>query len=147
MIIENGIKQMRMGWKNSFIKGVILNDDTILQNMQCRLDAEIPTVEELDKIDKKNMTRKEDEIFGEFEKKECEIKEITDMLWLVYEDCYGIKNNDLYTKANNYDRLERYLINIHTLLYSRQQEMEKFINEVYAERKGRRGMIYGHTSK
>lgn len=58
------------------------------------------------------------------------------MLWLVYEDYYGIKENDIYTKANNYDRLERYLINIHSLLRSRQQEMARFIDDVYAERKG-----------
>ena len=60
------------------------------------------------------------------------------MLWLVYEDYYATKEKDLYVKANNYDRLERYLINIHSLLYSRQQEMEQFIDDVYAERKGRR---------
>lgn len=44
----------------------------------------------------------------------------------------------IYTKANNYDRLERYLINIHSLLYSRLQEMNKFIDDVYLERKGRK---------
>lgn len=135
---ENGIKSIRMGWKNSFIKGVILSDDTIIQNMQCSLDAEIPTDEELNKIDKENMKNKENNAFMEFERKECEINEITDMLWLVYEDYYGIKNSDLYTKANNYDRLERYLINIHSLLYSRQQEMKKFIEDVYIERKAKK---------
>lgn len=135
MIIENGIKHIRMGWKNDFIKGVILSDGTILQNMQCKLDAKIPTDEELNKIDKENMKNKQDNAFLEFERKECEIEEITDMLWLVYEDYYGIKNSDLYTKANNYDRLERYLINIHSLLYSRQQEMKKFIEDVYTEKK------------
>ena len=54
MINESGIKNIRMGWKNSFIKGVILSDDTIIQNMQCRLDAKIPTDDELEKIDKDN---------------------------------------------------------------------------------------------
>ena len=58
------------------------------------------------------------------------------MLWLVYEDYYGIKENDIYTKANNYDRLERYLINIHSLLSLRKEEMTKFIDDVYAERRG-----------
>lgn len=136
MIIENGIKHIRMGWKNSFIKGVILNDDTVLQNMQCSLSAKIPTDEELDKINKENMESKEEKVFDEFQTKECEIEEIVDMLWLVYEDYYGIKENDLYTKANNYDRLERYLINIHSLLSLRKQEMTKFIDDVYAERRG-----------
>ena len=136
MINENGIKNIRMGWKNSFVKGVILNYDSIIQNMQCNLSAKIPTDEELNKIDKENMNRKEEKIFDEFARKECEIEEITDMLWLVYEDYYGIKENDIYTKANNYDRLERYLINIHSLLRSRQQEMARFIDDVYAERKG-----------
>lgn len=137
MTIENGVKHIRMGWKNSFIKGVILSDDTIIQNMQCILKAKIPTNEELDKIDKENMQRKEEKIFDEYQRKECEIKEILDMLWLVYEDYYGKTEKDLYTKADNYDRLGRYLINIHSLLYSKQHEMEKFIDEVYAERKGR----------
>lgn len=136
MIIKNGIKHIRMGWKNSFIKGVILNDDTILQNMQCSLSAKIPTDEELDKIDKENMESKQEKVFDEFQTKECEIEEIVDMLWLVYEDYYGIKENDIYTKANNYDRLERYLINIHSLLSLRKEEMTKFIDDVYAERRG-----------
>ena len=135
MINENGIKHIRMGWKNGFIKGVILNDDTIIQNMQYSLNAKIPTDEELDKIDKENMESKEGKVFDEFQRKECEFEEITDMLWLVYEDYYATKEKDLYVKANNYDRLERYLINIHSLLYSRQQEMAKFIDDVYAERK------------
>lgn len=136
MIIENGIKHIRMGWKNSFVKGVILNDDTVLQNIQCSLSAKIPTDEELDKINKENMESKEEKVFDEFQTKECEIEEIIDMLWLVYEDYYGIKENDIYTKANNYDRLERYLINIHSLLSLRKQEMTNFIDDVYAERRG-----------
>ena len=49
------------------------------------------------------------------------------------------KRNDLHTKANNYDRLERYLINIHSLLCSKKQEMTNFIDDVYAERKGKVG--------
>ena len=136
MVNENGIKNIRMGWKNSFIKGVILSDDTIIQNMQCRLDAKTPTDDELEKIDKDNMQNIEEKVFDEFQQKECELEKITDMLWLVYEDYYGVKENDLHTKANNYDRLERYLINIHSLLRSRQQEMARFIDDVYAERKG-----------
>lgn len=138
MIIKNGIKHIRMGWKNSFVKAVVLNDDTIIQNIQCSLGAKIPTDEELDKIDKDNMKSKEEKVFDEFQTKECELEEITDMLWLVYENYYAIKENDLYTKANNYDRLERYLINIHSLLQLRQQEMSKFIDDVYAERKGKK---------
>lgn len=139
MIVENGTKHIRMGWKNSFIKGVILSDDTIIQNVQCRLNAKIPTDEELEKIDQENRRCKEEEIFNKFQETECELEEIVDMLWLIYEDYYAIKENDLYTKANNYDRLERYLINIHSLLKTRQLEMEKFIDEVYAERNGKEG--------
>lgn len=135
MIIENGIKHIRMGWKNSFIKGIILSDNTIIQNMQCKLDAKIPSDDELEKINKENMGSKEEKVFDEFLRKEYELEEITDMLWLVYEDYYSLQKNDLYTKANNYDRLGRYLINIYSLLSSRQQEMEKFIDDVYAERK------------
>lgn len=77
----------------------------------------------------------ENNIFSEFERKECELREITDMLWLVYEDYYGLRKDDLYTKANYYDRLERYLINIHSLLRIRQEEMEDIINQVYEEKK------------
>lgn len=137
MIIENGTKNIRMGWKNSFIKKIILNDGAEIENMQCNLSATLPTDEELDKIDKYNLEDKEKKVFDEFQRKECEFEEITDMLWLIYEDYYGIKTKDLYEKANNFERLERYLINIHSLLYLRKQEMTKFIDEVYAERKGR----------
>ena len=80
----------------------------------------------------------EKEIFSKFEQKKCELQEITDMLWLVYEDYYTIKENSLYTKADNYDRLGRYLINIHSLLYTRHKEMEEIVNEVYAERKAKK---------
>lgn len=132
---ENGIKNIRMGYKNNFIKGVILSDDSIIQNMQCDINAKIPTDEELDKIDKENSKRKQDECFLEFERKEIEIEEITDMLWLVYEDYCEMKNSDLYTKADNYDRLSRYLINIFSLLHLRQTEMKKFIDDVYDENK------------
>lgn len=138
MINEDGVKHIRMGWKNGVIKGVILNDDTIIQNMQCNLYAKIPTDEELNRIDKENMESKEEKIFDEFQRKECELEEIIDMLWLVYEDYYAKKEKDLYVKANNYDRLERYLINIHSLLHSRQQEMAQFIDDVYAEKKERK---------
>lgn len=137
MIIEDGAKCIKMGWKNSYINKVILNNGTELRNMQCNLNAKVPTDKELNKIDKENMESKEEKVFDKFQEKECELEEITDMLWLVYEDYYGIKTKDLYEKANNYDRLERYLINIHTLLYLRKKEMTRFIDDVYAERKGR----------
>ena len=137
MIIENGVKRIRMGWENDFVNKVILSDGTVLQNMQFRLDATIPSDEELDRIDKENMkeTRKQskEDILYEFERKECELREITEMLWLVYEDYYALRKDDLYTKANNYDRLETYLINIHSLLYARHKEMEGFINKINRE--------------
>ena len=132
---EKGIKNIRMGYKNNFIKGVILSDDSIIQNMQCDINAKIPTDDELNKIDKENLKRKQDECFFEFERKEIEIEEITDMLWLVYEDYCEMKNSDLYTKADNYDRLSRYLINIFNLLHLRQTEMKRFIDDVYDENK------------
>lgn len=55
MIIENGIKAIRMGRKLNFVKGVILSDGTILQNMQCELNAKIPTDEQLEKFNRMNM--------------------------------------------------------------------------------------------
>lgn len=76
-----------------------------------------------------------EDILHEYELKECELEEIKDMLWLVYEDYYSIIEDDLYAKANKYDRLERYLINIYTLLSIRNKEMKEIINKVYEERK------------
>ena len=55
MIIKNGIKHIRMGWKNDFVNAVILSDGTILQNMQCRLDAKVPSDEELERVNRQNM--------------------------------------------------------------------------------------------
>lgn len=69
-------------------------------------------------------------------KLECattEIEEITKMLWYTYEDYYAVQENDIYTKADNYDRLGTYLINIHSLLLSQQKEMNEFIDKVYEE--------------
>ena len=58
--IENGVKHIRMGWDHQYIKGVILSDDTIIQNMQCDLNAKIPTDEELKAINDKNFKPKEE---------------------------------------------------------------------------------------
>ena len=69
MINKNGVRHIRMGWKNGFIKGVILNDDTIIQNMQCSLNAKIPTDEELDKIDKENIESKKEKFLMNFKEK------------------------------------------------------------------------------
>lgn len=55
MIIENGIKHIRMGCKNDFVNAVILSDGTILQNMQCRLEAKVPSDEELERVNRQNM--------------------------------------------------------------------------------------------
>lgn len=58
--VENGVKHIRMGWENGFVKGVILSDGTVLQNMQCDLNAKIPTDEELKAINDKNNKPKEE---------------------------------------------------------------------------------------
>ena len=60
--VENGVKHIRMGWENDFVKGVILSDGTILQNMQCNLNAKIPTDEELKAINDKNYKPRLEEI-------------------------------------------------------------------------------------
>ena len=44
-----------MGKKLNFIKGIILSDGTILQNMQCELNAIVPSDEELEKFNRQNM--------------------------------------------------------------------------------------------
>ena len=76
------------------------------------------------------------EAFNQLECKQCEIRDITTMLWYIIEDYYtGVKEEDIYTKANNYNRLGIYLINIHELLFSKQKEMEKFIDKIYKEKK------------
>lgn len=78
------------------------------------------------------------EAFNQLECKQCEIEDITTMLWYIYEDYYtGVKEEDIYTKANNYDRLGTYLINIHSLLYTKQEEMKSFIDSVYEQKKKR----------
>ena len=62
MVIEDGIKHIRMGWDKNFIKAVILSDDTVIQNMQCDLDAKIPTDIELKEIDRRNTVNKEEKL-------------------------------------------------------------------------------------
>ena len=81
------------------------------------------------------MKRLEKDIFGKLECLSCELEEITEMLWYVYEDYYGIGNKDIYTKANFYDRIGTYLINIHSLLFLKQKEINEFIEKVYKEKK------------
>lgn len=57
MIIKNGIKAIRMGKKLNFIKGVILLDGTILENMQCELNAKIPNDKQLERFDRMNQKK------------------------------------------------------------------------------------------
>ncbi len=59
------------------------------------------------------------------------------MLWYIYEDYYTLINEDIYTKANHYDRLGTYLLNMHSLLLSKPKEINEFIEAVYKERKAR----------
>lgn len=75
---------------------------------------------------------------NEFECKEAELDEITTMLWYLYEDYYVCQKDDLYTKANNYDRLGTYLANIHRLLIDRTEEMKNFIDKVYEARRNQK---------
>lgn len=81
------------------------------------------------------------DILSEFECAEINIEEITTMLWYIYEDYYSVIENDIYTKANNYDRLGTYLINLHSLLLSQQKEMNEIIEKVYEEIKQEDGKI------
>lgn len=54
IIVENGVKHIRMGWQYDYINKVILSDGTVIQNMQCDRNAKIPTDEELREINNKN---------------------------------------------------------------------------------------------
>lgn len=74
------------------------------------------------------------DILCEYEYKEAELNEITTMLWFLIEDYYvGEKKYDMYTKANNYDRLQIYLNNLHRLLYNLDIEMQNFIKKEYSK--------------
>lgn len=79
------------------------------------------------------MEKLDRDILSEYEYVEVNIEEITTMLWYIYEDYYAITENDIYTKANNYDRLGTYLINMHSLLLSQQKEMKEIIDKAYKE--------------
>ena len=49
-------------------------------------------------------------ILYEYESKQVELEKINQMLWYLYEDYYSSNKIDLYTKANNYERLEPFFI-------------------------------------
>lgn len=76
------------------------------------------------------MNEEKDMLF-EYECKYGEISEITKMLWYVIEDYYSIQEKDLYTQADNYRRLETFLVNIHDLLFKECEEMKKIIENKY----------------
>ena len=44
---DTNVINLRFGGNREYIKGVILNDDTIIQNMQCDLKSKKPTLENL----------------------------------------------------------------------------------------------------
>lgn len=82
---------------------------------------------------------KNNEAFRKLESHEAELEEITTMFWYVIEDYYAVKEHDLYTKANNYDRLYTYLFNIHTLLLNQDKELQDFVNNTYELDKSEKG--------
>ena len=67
------------------------------------------------------------DLISEYETKLQEFKDITHMIWLIYEDYYSMQKNDLYEKADKYDRLGVFLLNIHTLLFKATTEMETYL--------------------
>lgn len=71
----------------------------------------------------------------EYESKEAELGEITTMPWYILEDYWAGQSPDLYTKANNYDRLYTYLFNVHSLLLDRVKEMKEYIDKTYEEKR------------
>ena len=50
------------------------------------------------------MEEKKD-FFLDYDSAQCELEQITEMLWFVYEDYYAFENQDFCTKANYYDRV------------------------------------------
>ena len=82
---------------------------------------------------------KNNEAFRKLESHEAELEQITTMFWYVLEDYYAVKEHDLYTKANNYDRLYTYLFNIHTLLLNQDKELQDFVNNTYELDKSEKG--------
>lgn len=81
---------------------------------------------------------KEKEILSDYEYKLAQFKDITTMLWYILEDYSESsidKQNELYYKANYYDRMKNYLQNLHQLLYDRQEEMKKNIDDYYSKRR------------
>lgn len=81
------------------------------------------------------MKNLENESLNKLEYAQCQLDDITKMLFYIYEDYYILQKDDLYMKANNYDRLEKFLINIHSLLSNQCEEMREFIDKVYEEKR------------
>ena len=137
MIEENGIKNIRMGWKNSFIKGVILSDDSIIQNMQCSKNAILPTNEELEKIDKLNRKSKEKETLTQLETMNCEVEEVLGMVDLMIDECFAFNDTkyDVFELRDKFRTAQKLAFAISKLLRYQIKESNDFVDEVYAERK------------
>ena len=75
------------------------------------------------------------DILYEYEEKQVQLEELDKMLWYIYEDYYTFENQDLYTKANYYDRLKSFLYNIQNQLHNIQQEMLDYTNKGFEELK------------
>lgn len=81
------------------------------------------------------MENLENESLDKLEYAQGQLEDITKMLFYIYEDYYAGPKDDLYMKADNYDRLGNFLINIHSLLYNQCEEMREFIDKVYEEKR------------
>lgn len=70
---DTNVINLRFGGNREYIKGVILNDDTIIQNMQCDLKAKKPTLENLQDFENKNKSTFKIRELKEREKKSHEL--------------------------------------------------------------------------
>lgn len=69
------------------------------------------------------------DLLSKYECDQAELEEIVEMLWYVYEDYYSNLKIDIFTKANNYDRLRVFLFNIFSLLSGKTKEMNNTIKD------------------
>lgn len=71
------------------------------------------------------------DILYEYKNKQLSVEKISTMIWYICKDYCDSDTEDVYIKANNYDRLKVYLFNLQNQLNDLQEKMRNYADEQF----------------
>lgn len=74
---------------------------------------------------------KKNDVLYEYKNKQLSVEKISTMLWYICKDYCNSDTEDVYIKANNYDRLKVYLFNLQNQLDDLQNKMRDYADKQF----------------